>query len=152
MSTDVSLKQLLADNRLTIGVVKGRQYGSEIDRLIESQAAGLYVGAGANKAERLHRMFTQGKLDAIIEYSAVVTSRKIASGDISEYFVYPLKEAQQTASGYIDCSKSALGKRVKSDFEDIMNSAAYQSYGIKEILTEQAIVEPGYMIEKIGYK
>lgn len=47
---------------LTIGVVKGRNYGEQLDSVIAENTDRLYLGAGSNKAERLEVMLKQGQI------------------------------------------------------------------------------------------
>ncbi|MDE3274371.1 hypothetical protein [Pseudoalteromonas sp. G4] len=137
---------------LNIGVVKGRNYGEQLDLLIAKHSEHLYVGAGSYKAERLEVMLKQGKLDGIIEYSSVFKSRQPEAVINKDYYVYALKEAQQAVKGFLACSDSNVGKQFIDDFEQVMLSEDYRTFAISKFNEAQNYIESAYIIEQLGYK
>ena len=151
LSEPVSL-ETLTQQGLLVGIVKGRHYSTEIDQLIAANHQGLYLGAGNNKAERLHRMLSQGKLDGIVEYSSVFNSRKRAFGDKSNYYIYQLAEAQEPTKGYLACSRSSVGEKFIADFEQRMMTSHYQEFAISKFKEVDGLIESQFIIEQLGYK
>lgn len=137
---------------LNIGIVKGRNYGDELDRLIAQNSDVLYLGAGSHKAQRLEIMLEQGKLDGIIEYSSVFKSRQPQARIGQDYFIYALAEAQQTVKGFLACAKSEVGKQFVVDFEQVMMGADYRTFAIAKFNEARKQIEADYIIEQLGYK
>lgn len=137
---------------LTIGAVKGRNYGEQLDELIARNGERLYLGAGSNKAERLEMMLKQGKLDGIIEYSSVFKSRQPDARIDQDYFIYALEEAQKVVKGFLACANSTVGKQFVYDFEQVMLSEDYRSFAVNLINSVQHQIESAYIIEQLGYQ
>lgn len=137
---------------LTIGVVKGRNYGEQLDSVIAENADRLYLGAGSNKAERLEVMLKQGKLDGIVEYSSVFRSRQTDARIGQGFFIYALKEAQEVVRGFLACANSEVGKQFIGDFEQVMQSENYRAFVIARLNEASNYIESAYIIEQLGYK
>ena len=151
-TSEISLSQLLEDRPMRIGVINGRRYSEQIDRLIRNGSRHFYQGAGSQKAERLHTMLLQGKLDGIIEYASVFKSRQLVDKNTTPVFTYALVEAKTPVEGYIACSKSALGKQVILDIQNVMATPSYQGYVINALQNTPALPEADYIIEMLGYQ
>lgn len=147
----VSIQHILSLG-LNIGVVKGRNYGEQLDALISQRTEYFYVGAGSNKAERLEVMLKQGKLDGIVEYSSVFKSRQPDARIGEEYFIYSLKEAQKAVKGFLACANTPIGNQFVHDFEQIMLREDYRTFAVNLLNEVQDQIESAYIIEQLGYK
>jgi uncharacterized protein (TIGR02285 family) len=157
LKRDLNLKQPVSIQHilslgLNIGVVKGRNYGGQLDALISQHTEYFYVGAGSNKAERLEVMLKQGKLDGIVEYSSVFKSRQPDARIGEEYFIYSLKEAQKAVKGFLACANTPIGKQFVHDFEQIMLREDYRTFAVNLLNEVQDQIESAYIIEQLGYK
>ncbi len=137
---------------LTIGVVKGRNYGEQLDSVIAENTDRLYLGAGSNKAERFEVMLKQGKLDGIVEYSSAFRSRQTDAQIGHEFFIYALKEAHEVVRGFLACTNSEVGKQFIGDFEQVMQSDDYRAFVIAGLNEASNYIESAYIIEQLGYK
>lgn len=148
---DISLANLLEDRPMQIGVINGRTYSEQIDKLIEKDSRYFYKGAGSKKAERLHYMLLQNKIDGIIEYSSVFRSRQQDDNDNTEIFVYPLREARLPVKGFFACSRSDIGQQLLDDIDQLMKTSDYRSMAIAGIHAEAHLIEAEYTINALGY-
>ncbi len=97
---------------LVIGVVSGRSYGSGLDKEIMRLGDKLFINGGEFNAERLHKILQQNRLDGVIEYSRVFTSRLKSQQEVDQYHFIQLDDAADFSYGYIACSRSEVGKQV----------------------------------------
>jgi len=131
LSYNVSLTKLVKEQKLKVGVVAGRSYGNKLDEEIDELQPYLIILPGYLSAQRLRRMFIQEKLDAIIEYSAVFladTNLDIPSERLS---FHQLDTATEFVSGYIACSKSAVGENAINLFNKVLQTEENQKNLIK---------------------
>ncbi|MDP2559666.1 ABC transporter substrate-binding protein [Psychrobium sp. 1_MG-2023] len=106
----VSLTDMVNTHKLRVGIVEGRSYGEALDQEIATIKPQLVVLSGYLSAMRLREMFMQGKLDAIIEYSAVLLHDENINIPIEHLSFHQLSNAKEFIYGYIACSKSREGK------------------------------------------
>lgn len=146
----ISIKEVTSAG-LMIGAIKGRHYSRELNEYIELDSDKFYLGAGSYKAERLHKMFVQGKLDGIIEYSSVFKTRQNISNSKIKAYTYALHEAQNAVQGFIACSQSELTQQFLTAIERVMLSKAYRVFAKKKISEASDYIESDFIIEQLGY-
>lgn len=118
---NVSLTKLVMEQKLKVGVVAGRSYGKKLDKEIAELQPYLIILPGYLSAKRLRKMFIQEKLDAIIEYSAVFLSDSDLDIPMDRLSFHQLDTATEFVSGYIACSKSAVGLDTINLFNKVLH-------------------------------
>jgi uncharacterized protein (TIGR02285 family) len=121
LSYNVSLTQLVKEQKLKVGVVDARSYGKGLDEEIAEIQSYLVILPGFLSAKRLRKMFVQGKLDAIIEYSAVFLDDPDLDIPSERLSFHQLDSATEFVSGYIACSKSEMGAYVINLFDKMLH-------------------------------
>lgn len=121
LSYNVSLTKLVKEQNLKVGVVDGRSYGKKLDEEISELQSYLIILPGYLSAKRLRKMFIQEKLDAIIEYSAVFLSDSDLDIPRERLSFHQLDTATESVSGYIACSKSAVGVDAVNLFNKVLH-------------------------------
>lgn len=121
LSFNVSLTKLVKEHNLKVGIVDGRSYGKGLDEEIAELSSSLIILPGYLSAIRLRKMFIQGKLDAIIEYTAVFLSDKSLDIPSKRLSFHQLDTATEFVSGYIACSKSEQGVYTINLFNQVLH-------------------------------
>ncbi len=120
----IDLAELLKTQpRLKIGIVGGRHYGASLDQLIKQNAQRFYVRNGDDAAENLAMMLNLRRLDAIIEFTAIVEASLLHSGRAMTLHAHPLKD-QPAIRGYLVCNKSPQGKLLIGKVNQLFASKA----------------------------
>lgn len=131
LSYNVSLTKLVKEQKLKVGVVAGRSYGKKLDEEIAELQSYLIILPGYLSAQRLRKMFIQEKLDAIIEYSAVFLTDSNLDIPSERLSFHQLDTATEFVSGYIACSKSAIGENAIKLFNKALRTEENQKNLIK---------------------
>ncbi len=124
---ELDLEGLVHQQGLQIGVVDGRSYGGKMDAEIARLKKYLYVLGGEHNAVRLQHMMEENRLDGIIEFSAAFANHLPKDKDITDYFIYPLKDSGDYVLGYIACARSELGNHVIELIDKKMATPEFQA-------------------------
>ncbi|MGO2372144.1 MAG: ABC transporter substrate-binding protein [Pseudoalteromonas prydzensis] len=122
----ISLNDAINTYKLTIGIISGRSYGSEIDNYIAKHPDSFITLGGTTSAYRLSQMLFQNKFDAIIEYSAVFISRHGNNPKAANIRYLSVDKTKQAMFGYIACSQSEQGKKAIALFDQALQSPEIQ--------------------------
>lgn len=126
-SEPVDLAALLQKKpAVKIGVVNGRTYGKDIDHLIQSYPQHFFRKSGNDSAQNLSLMLQKGRLDAIIEFAAIVRNSVELTQDSKAVSAAPIK-GQPVIRGYIACQKGALGSELIQRMNKKMQDPAYKA-------------------------
>ncbi len=111
----LSLAELLKNSELRCGAVKGRSYGTEIDRLLEQYQGKSHVFLRTSGAmyEGMFSMLLADRFDYLIgsPLEAMYAS-KIVSEKGEEIVNLPLQESSSCQVGYVACTKNEWGKQM----------------------------------------
>lgn len=122
----VDLQQLLSQNRkLKIGLVQGRSYGPQLDKLIKKFPANFYQRGGEYAAETLLQMLAKQRLDAVIEFAATVRGHQPQVPESSRFVMHRLQH-QPVIMGYLVCHKSAEGHKLIQLIDQTMQRPDYR--------------------------
>jgi len=127
----IDLAELLKTKpRLKIGIVGGRNYGPNIDQFIKQHAEHFYVRNGEDAAENLAMMLNLRRLDAIIEFSAIVEASLLHAGRAMTLHTHPLQD-QPPIRGYLVCNKSPQGKMLIAKINQL-----FQNKSLREAIVQ----------------
>ncbi|WP_419571492.1 hypothetical protein [Rheinheimera sp.] len=129
--TPLDLARLLQQqSELKIGVIKGRSYGAELDKLIAHHPKQFFQRSGAEAAQNLALMLSKGRLDALLEFSAITTRSLQHLPEAPKLYPHQLT-GQPLVRGYLACNKSELGLQMVQWIDQKMADAAYQTDVLK---------------------
>lgn len=125
-SQPIDLSKVLQEQPgLKIGIVAGRSYGEQIDKLIAAYPLNFFQRSGEGAAETLLTMLGKQRLDAIIEFAAMARSHlRVAP---ARPFVVQSIADQPVIAGFLVCHKSPQGLAVIKQFDALMQLPAYRS-------------------------
>jgi len=106
-----SLADILADGKMTIGAARGRSYGPEIDRLLQTHQSSVRYRSGDDIYKGLLSMLVAHRLDGVLGYAREANYVSQTMGIGNRISVIPLKETTPQQMGYVGCSKTAQGRR-----------------------------------------
>lgn len=122
----VDLSQALQQRpELKIGIVAGRSYGEQLDKLIAAYPLNFFQRSGEGAAETLLHMLSKQRLDAIIEFAAMARSH-LRTAPQQPFTVQPIA-GQPVIAGYLVCHKSAQGRAVIRQLDQLMQLPVYRS-------------------------
>ncbi len=122
----VNLEQLLQQHpELKIGVAAGRSYNPAIDLLIKQYPQQFFVRSGDDAAENLALMLGKQRLDAVIEFAAIVRASLKKQG-INQPVIGQTLQGVVLSRGYIVCNKSPLGLQLIRLLDQKMQDRQYQ--------------------------
>lgn len=127
----VSLLSAISHHDLKIGVVKGRSYGQDIDRIIAAHPDNFIQLTGNKSAVRLRKMMINRRIDSILEYSIIFIQDYENDKRIENIRYHELKEATEFSFGYIVCSKSETGERALELFNKTLAEQNMQDFIIQ---------------------
>jgi uncharacterized protein (TIGR02285 family) len=123
----IDLALLLKNNsELKVGVVTGRSYGPEIDPLIQLYPGQFFLQTGDDAAERLTLMLTKGRIDAIIEFSAIVDASLKHQNPTPVLYMHQLLQ-QPLIRGFIACNKSEQGAAIIRKVDETMQTQQFRN-------------------------
>lgn len=126
------LDDAVMQQKLKIGITKGRAYGDYIDGYIAAHQERFVLGEGQTSAMRLRKMLLQGRIDGMIEYSAVFIN-EFGESVVNEKLAFIEVENQApTIFGYIACSSSSLGQQAIAEIERVLSQPTMMNYILKE--------------------
>ncbi len=110
----ISLKKLLTQNKLKLGIVNSRTYSPAIDKMLENYKTSKNIVKinGSETSGRLHKMMMLDRIDYIIEYpwSAKYTALIAQQGEIASI---PIEENPlRYSKAQIACTKNKWGKTI----------------------------------------
>ncbi|WP_445946545.1 hypothetical protein [Shewanella sp.] len=98
--------------KLRIGVVKSRSYGAEIDNFIATHPKHFFIRGAEDSMSKLIDMLFMARIDAIIDFSQVVTNHKQETEQPQQIIAIPIHEAAGPMHAYVVCSKTPKGKAI----------------------------------------
>ena len=123
----VDLGALLQQHpELKIGVVSGRSYNARIDALIKQYPQQFYQRSGDDAAENLALMLGKKRLDAVIEFAAIVRASLKKQG-LNPTIIGQQLQGVALSRGFIVCNKSALGLQMIRLLDQKMQDQQYQA-------------------------
>jgi len=126
------LKDAVLNHNLKIGITNGRAYGNYIDNFIKSNMFHFVKGEGQTSAKRQRQMFMKGRLDGVIEYSAVFIDEFPTKKIESEVAFIEIENIAPSIFGYIACSKSETGNEIITALNQIMMNIGVQEFILLE--------------------
>ncbi|MFZ6653838.1 TIGR02285 family protein [Undibacterium sp. TJN19] len=110
----LSLRDLLADENLVVGVHNGRSYGAGIDEMLLSYAdkKNVYINSTTNPAKSLFQMNALGRVNLMLgfPYEASFLNEK-DTADFIDLKFFPLLEQPAYLPGHAVCAKGAFGEQ-----------------------------------------
>lgn len=123
----IDLAQLLKNSSdLKVGVVTGRSYGPEIDPLIQLYPDQFFLQTGDDAAERLTLMLTKGRIDAVIEFSAIAHASLKQQNSAPVLYMHQLLH-QPMIRGFMACNKSEQGAAIIRKVDAIMQTQEFRN-------------------------
>jgi uncharacterized protein (TIGR02285 family) len=126
------LKDAVVNRKLKIGITNGRAYGSYIDEFIKQNMFHFVKGEGQTSAKRQRQMFMKGRIDGVIEYSAVFIDEFPTKKIESEVAFIEIENIAPSIFGYIACSKSESGNKIINELNKIMMAEKTQKFIVLE--------------------
>lgn len=158
---NVSLSNLLLNENIKIGIVKGRSYGEVIDGFINIHPEYFILSEGANAASSLREMLARGELDGMFEYSHVWQDHFAARNELNMVNYHTLVGLPDFFFGYIACARSTQGKMATRLFDQVMAKPEFFEYMVNmhkasfplvEFNRLKAELEKAYGLKKIETK
>lgn len=140
LPTDITLEEVIKEHNFVIGVAAGRSYGEHIDQFIASHPDDFLQLTGDTSAQRLHEMLFQNKLDAILEYTAVLKDRFRNDPRIDKVRFLSIDEESNAVLGYLACPRSEQGEINIATFDQVLSQTTMQDQIIK--IHQQVFSEP----------
>lgn len=123
----INLAALLKQRpELKIGVAAGRSYSPEIDALVKQYPQQFFVRSGDDAAENLALMLGKQRLDAVIEFAAIVRASLKKQG-INQPVIGQTLQGVVLSRGFIVCNKSPLGLQLIRLLDQKMQDRQYQA-------------------------
>lgn len=123
----VDLELLLQQQpALKIGVAAGRSYSPAIDQLIKQYPQQFFIRSGDDAAENLALMLGKKRLDAVIEFAAIVRASLKKQG-INQAVIGQTLQGVSLSRGFIVCNKSPLGLQLIQLLDQKMLNRQYQA-------------------------
>ncbi|HPR36962.1 MAG TPA: TIGR02285 family protein [Spirochaetota bacterium] len=120
----VSLEKLMMNNKLKLGIVKGRSYGRRIDRLLKNNKKNnnIYIRHGSDLYEGLFKMLKYGRVDYVLGYPAEAFFLAKKLGIDSEIVNIGIQESDQYSYGYFVVPKNNWGEQLIKEIDLILGS------------------------------
>lgn len=123
----IDLEILLKQHpELKIGVAAGRSYNARIDTLIKQYPQQFYQRSGDDAAENLALMLAKQRLDAVIEFAAIVRTSLKKQG-IQQHIIGQQLQGVSLSRGFVVCNKSPQGLAMIQLLDQKMADAQYQA-------------------------
>lgn len=133
LTMPVDIKQLFENKALKGAFIDGRSYNTTIDN-----AKANYQGKNVTTREstkRLLKDFYRGKIDYVVEYSAVMSYFKSMLKSKSDILSMPIKGTEKFVLGYAACSKTLWGKTAIDAIDAVLKDQRH-SDRYKQILEQ----------------
>ncbi|MFT6787000.1 MAG: hypothetical protein ACJAVX_000343 [Pseudoalteromonas rhizosphaerae] len=109
-STPVSLKTLLNQYQLALGISMSRSYGNAIDAVINNSAdASIIIRPGRDTLASLTYMLKKKRIDILLGYPSEHYYLAKSMGFEDQLMQLPLTEAPDLSYGYIGCTNTEQG-------------------------------------------
>lgn len=112
----VSLKELIEDENLRIGIMQGASYGLGIDGIISKSInnKNVITRKGSDFSEGLFKMLKLGRIDYMITYDESIQFLLKKLNFKSEYLFIPIADdsVKHLNQGRVACAKTKVGKLV----------------------------------------
>ncbi|RVU33090.1 transporter substrate-binding domain-containing protein [Rheinheimera riviphila] len=124
-------KVLLEAHKLRFVVVSGRNYGAELDALIEAPQwqNRFWQREADDMAAGVVDMVRTGRIDLMLEYPNVAAHYQAQQTDGTKLVSYAIAESPAFLLGHILCSRTAQGKEMLQQFDaalaDVTKTKAY---------------------------
>lgn len=118
---EIELDRLMADERLTAGIITDRFYSHGINAAIEKyRASGRYVTL---PVPRYGTLLNRHRIDYAFGYAYEAAYQFRMLGEPNAYATYSIAGEPNLMYGYVGCSKKALGIRVAEAINGVINMA-----------------------------
>jgi len=117
----VSLRSLLKDDTVTVGISSGRKYSGNIDQIIADfiHQKTVFIHSGQNVFRGLLSMMYKGRIDCLIGYPAEAEYYARQKDVYRDYKYLPIKESSVPFTvGYIGCTNNQWGQKVIQQIND----------------------------------
>ncbi|WP_394200313.1 hypothetical protein [Shewanella waksmanii] len=104
--------QLEQHPEITLGVVKGRSYGADLDKQLAAHQLNVYQRSSIESSTKLIEMLLANRVDAILDYSLSIDHYFNVLQLENPLVAEPIADVTQPMFGYIACSKTAQGKAI----------------------------------------
>jgi len=122
----VSLKSLLDDKHLALGVSMSRSFGADIDSVInESHDANIISRPGRDTLASLTYMLQKKRIDILLGYPSEHYYLAHSMGFEDELTQLSLTEAPALSVGYIGCTNNEQGKETAKLLDEALEKIAH---------------------------
>lgn len=110
----LNLQQILKDGKLTVGVVAGRSYGADMDKILASYAGkpNIYQINSRDAVDSLKKMLLKKRIDLVL-------ANPYEPGFL-EFTFWPLADQPDYMLVYAACARSDEGKEIIADINKIL--------------------------------
>jgi uncharacterized protein (TIGR02285 family) len=142
--------QSLKQGKIKVGVAKSRSYGHDIDGFIALNSQYFYVRGAEDSMSKLIDMLLKERVDAIIDFTQVVSTHLEGTDSLNATISLPIQEAGNPILAYITCTKSPQGQAVINAINTSYQTNAvkqsfqhfhYHYFGKKELSLLQPIID-----------
>lgn len=151
----ITLDKLLAEKNLRLGV--SRAYGKGIDQVLEQYKYKNNPLIDVVSSDFLaHQMLRKGRVDFIIGYPIEINYYRQMSNDKTELIYLPLEENEDTIEVVIACSKTATGRQVIDQVNELLDKERlkrfekYQDYWLSPIEIKNLTEDRQKFYRKLG--
>jgi uncharacterized protein (TIGR02285 family) len=111
------------DNKLTIGIEKGRAYGSKLtEQLDRLPHANKFFKVGSDGQNLMIYMLLKGRFDMMFEYPEVMNYKRKQMSSNDQLYSASLPNMEPLIFGRIACSKSESSKKLLSKIDKILTN------------------------------
>ena len=112
----VRFADVIKDQNLKLGLVRGRSYGANLDPILKSQEGAdhiLVTGSDRDEESLQYKLLIRGRVDYLLDYSFNVTFATKRLNEPGRFTFIPIEDhPQRYGIGAINCNNSAQGRQV----------------------------------------
>ena len=111
------------DNKLTIGIEKGRAYGNKLTEQLDNLPhANKFLKIGSDGQNLMIYMLLKGRFDMMFEYPEVMNYKRKQMSSNAQLYSASLPNMEPLIFGRIACSKSESSKKLLSKIDKILTN------------------------------
>ncbi|KZN45202.1 TIGR02285 family protein [Pseudoalteromonas luteoviolacea] len=121
-ASKVRLKPFIEQNKLVLGVVMQRSYGSALDQVISSiEKDQVVIRPGQDALESLTYMLKKGRVDAVIGYPSehFYLHKQTNTKDVVQLL---LEDVDPIVHGYVGCTDNTTGREIIKKIDSVANT------------------------------
>ncbi|THB71877.1 MAG: TIGR02285 family protein [Desulfobulbaceae bacterium] len=135
----ISIKKILTEGNLRVGITAGRAYGGSIDSVLENrddQNGNVFIRSGGDELLGLLKMLKNGRIDCTIGYPWELAYIAREFGLEDDFTVIPIQENhdQRWVLSYIGCPKNDWGRQAIKKLNEVLLTVRPQEEYIQRLL------------------